>query len=224
MNQLPDYMVSYLKDQLKDDKTLFQILDGADRNQKKWLEKDQHLEDFVSAYNKAKEQDQDIVLIKYYDEGPPLFEFDFKGKDELAADFLKQVQNNIDDNYDYYSEKYRKELLQHLEARDLNLLRLYDVESSYNMTLFFQKKQKQIYLKSMDSIKHELGRLDDNIHIYQTHLAKLKNGSHKVLQHDYVISDFKNLWLKDKGYDLVQTERITFTHSPTEIIETWIKR
>lgn len=76
----------------------------------------------------------------------------------------------------------------------------------------------------MDSIKDELGCLDDNIRLNQKHLADLKKGSHKVLQHDYVISNFKNRWLKDKGYELVQTERITFTHNPTEIIETWVKK
>lgn len=236
MNQLPDFMASYLQEQVDSGKNLFQILKdlyysfsldlGFDKEQ--WLRQDKHVQLLVEAYNQiANNSEKDLILVDYYEgygeEDLYHFEFDFRGKDDLKDEFKKYIQTRIEERKTTIKDKLLADYVLLRETLDQAYSTLEDAKASCEKLSFFQRTLKQAHHEKLKELEYEIRHLDNLINACQQNLSKINDHSHKALQEDSVIKDLKEPWLTNKGYRHLKTERIHFD-GRTRIVETWIKK
>lgn len=239
MNQLPDFMASYLQEQVDSSKNLFQILKelyhtfslDLDFDKEQWLRQDKHFQLLLEAYNQiANDTEKDLILVDYYEgynEGEEdlyHFEFDFRGKEDLKDEFKKCIQERIKERKATIKDKLLADYVLLKENLDQAYSKLEDTKASCEKLSFFQKSLKQAHHEKLKELEYEIRHLDNLINTCQQNLSKLNDNTHKTLQEDSIINDLKDSWLENKGYHHLKTERIHFDGSKTRIVETWFKK
>lgn len=238
MNQLPDFMATYLQEQVESNKNLFQILKDLyytfsldlDFDKEQWLRQDKHFQLLVEAYNQiANNSEKDLILVDYYegyDEGHEElyhFEFDFRGKDDLKDEFKKYIQTRIKERKTTIKDQLLADYVLLRENLDQAYSTLEKTKVSCEKLTFFQRTLKQAHHEKLKELEYEVRHLDNLMNACQENLSKINDHSHKALRDDSVIKDSKDPWLTNKDYRHLKTERIPFD-GRTRIVETWIRK